>query len=222
MKTKDYTGQRFGKLTALEPTNERKKTGNNVIWLCKCDCGNLVKIPTSEFSAKAHTRSCGCWRSEKMTISQTTHGGARERLYIVWMSMRRRCYEKKNKDYPNYGGRGIKVCDLFQDYGAFRKWAFESGYDPNANYGECTLDRIDANGDYEPQNCRWVSLANQNNNKRDNIKILHNGTTKTASEWERELGYSQGLIRDRIRRGWSTERAITQPPATRKIAATVK
>lgn len=211
-KQKDYSGQRFGMLVAIEPTQERKPHGNNVIWLCRCDCGNYVKVSTSEFRNGAHTVSCGCYRNALLSEKSKTHGHSKERLYTIWINMRRRCYDPNAKGYKNYGGRGIQVCERFNDYEYFREWAIGSGYDEFAKTGACTIDRIDGNGDYSPENCRWVSMKFQQNNKRNNVRLTHNGETKTASQWEDIMGYRRGLILDRIRRGWDVCRAIDTPP----------
>ncbi len=216
MARKDYTGMRFGRLTVLEPTDERKKPGNNVYWLCKCDCGNIIKVPTSEFRVNARTKSCGCLGREKLQKRNTTHGGSRDRLYTVWMSTRRRCYDEKLKEYKNYGKRGIKVCEYFEKYENFKKWAMENGYVPTAKYGECTLDRIDTSKGYCPENCRWVSLKEQENNRRNNTRVTYNGETKTITQWEQKFGMTKGLLRDRLKRGWTVEDAINRPKQLHK------
>lgn len=210
-KITDRTGQRYGRLTVLSLTDERKKSGNNAIWLCRCDCGNIVKVSSGELRSGARTKSCGCLKksSEK---KNKTHGDSGSKLYVVWQSMRRRCYDPNASDYENYGGRGIKVCEYFEDYSNFREWALENGYDPSAKKWTCTLDRIDTDGDYEPSNCRWVDAIAQQNNKRNNVRVTYNGTTKTVSEWERTIGAKKGFVRDRLERGWSVEEALTKQP----------
>ena len=141
------------------------------------------------------------------------HGLAGHRLYKVWTKMKDRCYNRNNADYVYYGGRGISVCNEWKDdIKAFYDWAMANGYDENAPKGQCTLDRIDVNGNYEPSNCRWVSMDVQLANTRRNRFIEFNGERKTMSQWERDLGFSPGVIEARISRyGWSVERALTQP-----------
>ena len=126
--------------------------------------------------------------------------------------MRNRCYDKNRKCYPSYGGRGIKVCDEWlHDYAAFREWAMRSGYDPNAPRGMCTLDRIDNDGDYCPENCRWVSMDVQRWNKHDSWKLEYKGKVINLREASLVAGITENTIRCRIKRGWSVERAIEQP-----------
>lgn len=207
----DLTGKRFGRLVAIEDTGEKTKSGHNCIWLCLCDCGNYIKSDTGDLRSGT-TKSCGCLRRERMGELNKTHGGRNDRLYLVWMDMRRRCRDEKDVQYKNYGGRGIKVCNGWNDYAAFRKWAYQTGYDDTAQPGKCTLDRIDGNGDYCPENCRWVSMVVQANNKRNNLLLTANGKTMTAAQWERFLGLPKSILSVRKKAGWSDERALFTPP----------
>jgi hypothetical protein len=170
----DLTGIRFGRLTAVKRTNAH----GNAMWFCECDCGaTCATYATYLLSGKK--KSCGCLEEEnRRTIWKYSHGGRaarygdrsrrlNERLYNVWNGMKSRCYNQNTACYKNYGGRGITVCEEWKhDFPAFQKWATENGYDANAPYGECTIDRIDVNGNYEPSNCRWVSMDVQRENKR--------------------------------------------------------
>lgn len=177
---KDLTGKRFGRLVALCPV-EKDKSGRYK-WRCKCDCGNETAV-VGAYLARGETSSCGCLRIEAVVAHNKSHekrestakynskykfkhGQTGSRLYRVWSGMKRRCYSPTLKDYQWYGERGIKVCDEWQDYSAFEKWALANGYDETAKRGECTLDRINSDGNYEPSNCRWVTVAEQNRNKR--------------------------------------------------------
>lgn len=163
----DLTGKKFGKLTVIKRTHN--SVHNAAQWVCICDCGKTVVVNSNNLRT-GHTKSCGCSRTEStskwLTKYSTKHGGGHSRLYCVWSGMRSRTKNPKNKRYKDYGGRGIRVCEEWNDFSVFRDWAVSNGYDPKAPYGKCTLDRIDVDGNYEPSNCRWVDLKTQANNKR--------------------------------------------------------
>lgn len=156
----DITGERYGRLIAIRRLDRRRN--GHTVWLCKCDCGNETEVVIGSLR-NGLTRSCGCLNAER----RIEHGMTHTRLYGVWLGMRRRCDYKKHRDYPNYGGRGIKVCPQWRDsFSSFYEWAIANGYDETAPYMACTLDRIDPDGDYEPSNCRWVDAKTQANNRR--------------------------------------------------------
>lgn len=154
----DLTGQRFGSLTVIE----RDFTKSTTAWKCQCDCGNECVVFSANLT-RGHTKSCGCLRLK--------HGQYYQKIYWVWSSMKKRCYNSNHPTFKNYGARGIKVCDEWKNsFQSFYEWAIKNGYESGLKQGECTLDRIDVNGNYEPSNCRWVSMKEQQNNKRNNVK----------------------------------------------------
>ena len=163
----DLTGQKFGRLLVIERAGSDKS--KNATWLCACDCGNCIIVCRPHLRRGA-TVSCGCHRKAQNITARITHGGRKERLYTVWANMHARCGHESRPDYKHYGGRGITVCAEWKNYGNFRSWALANGYDENAPFGECTIDRIDVNGNYEPTNCRWVDMAEQSRNKRTTRK----------------------------------------------------
>ena len=210
MATLDLTGQRFHKLTALYPTGKKSEHGSNAIWVCLCDCGKYTEANTGQLRCGTK-KSCGCAKAEHASSLNRTHGGRNDRLYLVWMDMRRRCRDTKDRNYKNYGGRGISVCSEWDaHYELFKEWALSNGYDETAKKSKCTLDRINVDGNYCPENCRWVDVITQCNNKRNNRRITYGGETHTMAEWDRARGFPKNTIYKRISAGWTAEKAITK------------
>lgn len=202
----DLTSQKFGRLKVLQFIEIRK---HHSYWLCKCNCGNITEASNSSLRT-GKVKSCGCLRKEvtrqNAIKTKTTHHLANTRIYNVWRSMKKRCYLKTHKAYKDYGGRGIKVCNEWKnDFMCFYNWAIINGYKE-----DLTLDRIDVNGDYEPNNCRWVDWKIQQNNRRDNIHIQYNGENKTVYEWANEFNIKYCTLWWRIKNGWSIEDALTK------------
>jgi hypothetical protein len=165
--------KKFGRLTVLEERKIATSKRKQMFCKCICECGNLTMVRKYHLTS-GHTLSCGCYHREIVSkinkgkhTATLTHGLSKTRLYGVFRDMKTRCYNPNSHDYKNYGGRGIKICDEWlDDYTKFAEWANTHGYDENAKKMDCTIDRIDVNGNYCPENCRWVGIEIQNQNKR--------------------------------------------------------
>lgn len=208
----DLTGQKFGRLTVLSKTN--KKQCNHIIWVCQCDCGNIKEVTGSDLHS-GRIKSCGCLQRESASNNREkrkTHGKTGTRLYGVWRDMKRRCNSSTASSYKNYGGRGIKVCEEWNDFENFYNWAMNSGYDENAEGRSCTLDRIDVNGNYCPENCRWVDFTVQANNRRSNRLIKAFGKEMTISQWSKLTRINKSTLKQRLDNGWSAEDSLITPP----------
>lgn len=209
MKLIDLTGKRFCRLVVV-CRNEHNDKFNQVTWKCRCDCGNEVIVKGNALKS-GNTKSCGCYKLEQIRKSETKHsihGLKHTRMYNIWHGMKARCYNPNNKDYCNYGARGIVMCDEWKnDFQAFYDWAMANGYSDNL-----TIDRINNDRNYEPSNCEWVTTHKQNQNKRNNIYLTFNGKTQLLSRWAEETGISVGVLSRRIINGWSVEDALTIKP----------
>ena len=210
-KALNIAGQRFGRLTVIERVESPRAQAQ---WRCVCDCGKETVVRSQDLR-NGHTKSCGCYGLEvsvSHTPSFSTHKESRSRLYRVWIGMKGRCNNCKNKAYSYYGGRGIKVCQNWDEsYALFRDWALANGYQENL-----TIDRIDVNGNYCPENCRWVSMKVQMNNTRANRRITLNGETKTMAEWSESTGLSYETIRNRTIKGKPADEVLQMPKAGRE------
>lgn len=204
-----WIGERFGNLTVMKHIGGKFE--------CQCDCGRVIKKKCT-FLLSGKTVTCAdkdCeYRIKRLTESAKTHGGSHERLYGVWIGMLDRCKRPYATSYKYYGARGITVCKEWEDYNVFREWALKNGYDANAPLGKCTIDRINNDGNYEPDNCRWVDMAVQASNKRPGsprklkTATIH-GVTKTLRDWYAESGVTSQAVYYRMNvRGMSLEEAL--------------
>lgn len=192
-----------------------KQYGRKGRVVVKCDCGTIKEMTLSRFNNPS-VHSCGCVGVAKGKDSPNyKHGMSRTRIFNVYRDMINRCYNHNDVSYIHYGARGVTVCDEWLgDKGVkeFCEWSYKNGYDENAPRGKCTLDRIDHNGDYCPENCRWVSMSVQANNKRNNNYYTIDGVTKTLSEWCREYGnLCVQSVYHRLQRGWDIKTALEKP-----------
>lgn len=204
----DLTGKRFGKLTVVS-FDHRK--GTRAYWKCVCDCGGN-RIVGIDHLKNGDIVDCGCVNRKKSPPIHSKHGMSYTRLYTIWALMKARCVNPNRKEYPRYGGRGIKVFDEWLEFQPFMEWAIESGYSD-----ELTLDRKDNDGNYTPDNCRWVTRLVQAYNKSNNRYITHNGETKTICQWAEEYNIPYYVLKKRIDvLGWDFGKAISEPPKKMK------
>ena len=215
----DLRGKRFGRLVVLkEAENSEHRKNRHVSWVCKCDCGNTITTKSSNLT-RGLTQSCGCLHSDRVKESHTKHGHANSRLYSIHKGMKQRCYNPKALRYDRYGARGITVCDEWNGANGFEnfyEWSQLNGYSDGL-----TIDRIDNNKGYFPENCRWANSYEQGNNKSSNRLISANGETHTVAEWSRITGINKNTIIGRLDNlGWSEEDSVNRKPfATRKQIA---
>lgn len=175
MKKVDLTGERFGKLLVL---SKGENKGKNTTWKCACDCGTIRDYLTYNLIS-GKSKSCGCQRIETLSKIFTTHGGAGTRLYSIFKGITQRCRNKNNPAYVYYGNKGVDICKEWENnFSTFKEWAEKNGYTD-----EKSIDRIDPNGNYEPSNCRWVSMQKQQNNKLNSAFITINEEKLTIAEW---------------------------------------
>ena len=189
----DLTGQRFGRLKVLEfVPNDRRKA----YWKCQCDCGNITTIIGRDLR-RGHTLSCGCFQIEQAVKCNTKHNSKHTRIYSIWCGMKQRCLNSNNESYKDYGGRGITICEEWlNDFKVFYDWALQNGYTD-----ELTIDRIDVNGNYEPNNCRWTDMKTQQRNKSSNVFVEYQGRKITIAEAASELGIKRNVLYARYSKG---------------------
>lgn len=202
-------GQVFGYLTVIDKSETPRYWAKSNDYDCLCVCGKITQATARQLAGEVvRKRSCGCKSREMTKPFVTTHGKGEHRLYRIYHHMKERCINPKNDSYDNYGGRGIEVCDEWRDdFMEFYNWALANGYEETL-----TIDRIDNNGNYEPGNCRWVNQKVQQNNRRMNRVLQHNGQSMTSTQWAEHLNISYKTLERRINHlGWPTGKALTKP-----------
>lgn len=193
----------YGRLTFLEAVNKNGR----IYWLCRCKCGSEKAIRSDKVRS-GHTQSCGCLKAEsdKIKLCQKTHGLRKTPEYAVWNTMLSRCHNINSEKYKDYGGRGIAVC---AEWHVFENFIKDMGFRPSKHH---SIERINNSENYCKENCRWATRIEQQNNKRNNVKITLDGVTKSAKEWASLTGLSYKLIHSRHKKGWPAEK-ILQPIA---------
>ena len=197
----DITGKKFGFLTVKEFVGYKKR---RPFYKVVCDCGTEKEVCYWEL-VRGHSRSCGCLHRKMVGDMARKHGESKTRLFKIWCGIKKRCLDQKSTRYSYYGGRGIKICDEWKnDFIPFRDWAQANGYTD-----ELTIDRIDVNGDYCPENCQWATKEQQANNTRSNHYLEYKGVKHSMSEWCKILGLNYNTIRGRINSyHWTVEEAF--------------
>lgn len=211
----DMTGTKWNKLTVIERAGS---ISGKAAWKCRCDCGKEC-IVNGDNMRNGHTTSCGCERKriareesakkraeKNPNANYSAHGDTRTRLYDIWSHMKSRCSRPYDPRYKDYGGRGISVCEEWQMYGSFQKWAIENGYKD-----DLTIERIDNDKNYCPENCTWIPKSDQAKNRRINVMYTENGVTRNMREWAKIKGINYGTVQCRRKRGWTLEKALNTP-----------
>jgi hypothetical protein len=199
----DLTNRTFGRLTVLKraPNNKWGCTR----WHCKCSCGG-TSVSQAKHLNSGHTKSCGCLRQEIAETYLTTHDMSETPTYSSWSEIKKRCFNSSHNSYNDYGGRGISVCNRWRS--SFANFYADMGIRPTGK----SIDRIDNEGNYTPENCQWATPRQQCNNKRNNKYFTFNGETLTLPQWSRRTGIKHLTLYGRIKRGWSIDKALTVDP----------
>jgi len=203
-KALELTGKKFGRLMVIERSHKGKH--GEINWLCLCDCGNHTKVRAANLINET-TKSCGCYHKEKVS----THNMTGVPTFKSWESMKQRCTNQNSPDYFKYGGRGITICDRWLN--SFDSFYEDMGLRPKGT----TLDRIDNDGNYEPDNCRWATAIEQLSNRRNTARYMFGDSLKTARELSEISGMKIKTIRDRLYAGWSVEKAMFTPNRKAKL-----
>lgn len=210
---KNLANQKFGYLTAIKraPDYIQANGRHRTMWLCKCKCGNTAIVGTDQLTGN-YTKSCGCFHIKRAKDANTKHGLEGTRIYRIWRNVKTRCLNKNNKRYKDYGERGIKICTKWLDFQGFYEDMGKSYEKHIKNYGEknTSIDRKDTNKGYYKENCKWSTLIQQANNKRNNHYITFNGETLSLSQTARKYHLTKAVLTYRINNGWSVEKSLTK------------
>ena len=200
---KDRIGERFERLVIIEFIGRSSHKG--FAWRCLCDCGNTIDVQYEKLRAH-RTKSCGCLMQENQRnfrgVGHPTHGCSETTTYASWIKIKERCFNPNHHKYPRYGGRGITVCDQWSN--SFENFLADMGKRPEGT----TIDRIDNDGDYCPENCRWGTGEQQANNKSTNVFLTFNGVTQTIAQWGRELNLCANTLYNRRKRGLDVDKIL--------------
>lgn len=200
MKCEDLTGRVFGRLMVVGNAGKR---GRNIVWHCRCECGNTSVVQGGALE-NGSVRSCGCLQKELAAAKKHKHGMVDTRVYRIWSNMKNRCNNPNDHRYSDYGGRGIAICDEWNnDFCAFHDWSLKAGYNDSL-----TLERKDNDKGYTPDNCIWATRIVQMNNTRRNRYIRFNGEAHSVADWARITGIPYETLIARVKRGWTAERAL--------------
>lgn len=203
MRRADLIGEKFGRLTVVELLESDDR--GHARWRCECECGGQT-ICKTDVLRRGQSKSCGCLQRESVTKKNTTHGKAGTALHVRWKGLLGRCNNHNHAAYPDYGGRGITICERWLN---FENFAADMGEPPTPVH---TIERIDNDKGYSPSNCRWATRSEQSRNKRNNRLLKHNGKTQCLTDWSKETGIPVICILDRIDKlGWSVDEALTTP-----------
>lgn len=194
-------GEKYSRLTVI---SESEKVNYIRYFNCICDCGNKLKVRIYSL-VNGNTKSCGCLDRDKLIKRNTKHSMCGTRIYRIWCVMKDRCYNKKTPNYKFYGKKGVSVCKEWLNFKPFYDWALKNNYNE-----KLTIDRINFKGNYEPDNCRWVTMKTQNRNKSSNRLIKFENETKCLSAWAETIGINETSLSNRIK-NWGLKKALTTP-----------
>lgn len=201
----NLSGDRYGLLSVLSFYGKTDGRRPEKLWTCQCECGSVVNVRQNNLRS-GHTQSCGCHMRNRIAEAQKKHGMKDSSEYIAWRNMKGRCLNPNDKGYGRYGARGISVCDRWLN--SFENFYFDMGAKPSPAH---TLERIDFNKDYCPENCKWATYKEQNRNYSRNVYIEYNGRRMCLKDWADEVGIENSLLRYRIRAGWPIDQALFKP-----------